>query len=94
MQHHYFDGNNKGPLYQTPTVPSAPSCRRDEVSLALCHVLNCCLAEEPIHPQSSSASRFTAGAAGFLLLIQCRDRPESQLNVDPYQNPTSTLVAN
>jgi hypothetical protein len=34
---------------QTPTVPSAPSCRRDEVSLALCHVLNCCLAEEPIH---------------------------------------------
>src|SRR5262245_56187856 len=27
-------------------------------------------------PQSSSASRFTAGAAGFLLLIQCRERPE------------------
>jgi hypothetical protein len=26
--------------------------------------------------QSSSASRFTAGAAGFLLLIQCRDRAE------------------
>jgi hypothetical protein len=36
---------------QTPTVPSAPSCRRDEVSLvALCHVLSC-LAEEPIHEQ-------------------------------------------
>jgi hypothetical protein len=31
---------------ETPTVPSAPSCRRDEVSLALCHVLSC-LAEEP-----------------------------------------------
>jgi len=27
-------------------------------------------------PQSSSASRFTAGAAGFLLLIQRRERPE------------------
>jgi hypothetical protein len=26
--------------------------------------------------RSSSASRLTAGAAGFLLLIQCRDRPE------------------
>jgi ABC transporter substrate binding protein len=26
--------------------------------------------------QSSSASRFTAGAFGFLLLIQCGDRPE------------------
>src|SRR5262245_37236036 len=26
--------------------------------------------------QSSSASRFTAGAAGFLLLIQCCERPE------------------
>jgi hypothetical protein len=28
-------------------------------------------------PQSSSASRFIAGAAGFLLLIQCRERPET-----------------
>src|SRR5262249_14832362 len=27
-------------------------------------------------PQSSSASRLTEGAAGFLLLIQCRERPE------------------
>jgi hypothetical protein len=27
-------------------------------------------------PQSSSASRFTAGAAGLLLLIQCGERPE------------------
>ena len=27
-------------------------------------------------PQSSSASRLTAGAAGFLLLTQCRERPE------------------
>ena len=27
-------------------------------------------------PQSSSASRFTAGAAGFLLLIQSGERPE------------------
>jgi hypothetical protein len=26
--------------------------------------------------QSSSASRFTAGAAGFLLFTQCRERPE------------------
>jgi hypothetical protein len=26
--------------------------------------------------QSSSASRFTTGAFGFLLLTQCRDRPE------------------
>ena len=26
--------------------------------------------------QSSSASRFTAGAAGFFDLIQCRERPE------------------
>jgi hypothetical protein len=26
-------------------------------------------------PQSSSASRFTAGAAGFLTLSQCADRP-------------------
>jgi len=26
-------------------------------------------------PQSSSASRFTAGAAGFLNLSQCRERP-------------------
>ncbi len=26
--------------------------------------------------QSSSASRFTAGCFGFLLLIQCRERPE------------------
>src|SRR5262249_40204923 len=29
-------------------------------------------------PQSSSASRLTAGAAGFLLLIQCGERPEIQ----------------
>jgi len=28
--------------------------------------------------QSSSASRLTAGAAGFLLLSQCRERPERQ----------------
>jgi hypothetical protein len=28
-------------------------------------------------PQSSSASRFTAGAFGFLTLIQCGDRPET-----------------
>ena len=27
-------------------------------------------------PQSSSASRFTAGCFGFLLLTQCRERPE------------------
>jgi hypothetical protein len=27
-------------------------------------------------PQSSSASRLTAGAAGFLLLTQCRERPD------------------
>ena len=27
-------------------------------------------------PQSSSASRFTASAVGFLLLIQCGERPE------------------
>jgi hypothetical protein len=27
-------------------------------------------------PQSSSASRFTAGAAGFLILSQCCERPE------------------
>jgi hypothetical protein len=27
-------------------------------------------------PQSSSASRFTAGAFGFLTFIQCGDRPE------------------
>src|SRR5215475_10616602 len=27
-------------------------------------------------PHSSSASRCTAGAAGFLLLTQCRERPE------------------
>jgi hypothetical protein len=27
-------------------------------------------------PQSSSASRFTAGAAGFLILSQCSTRPE------------------
>jgi hypothetical protein len=26
--------------------------------------------------QSSSASRFTAGAAGFFDFIQCRERPE------------------
>jgi hypothetical protein len=30
----------------------------------------------PPRPQSSSASRFTAGAAGFLLLSQCRERPD------------------
>jgi hypothetical protein len=29
-----------------------------------------------ICPQSSSASRFTAGACGFFDLIQCRDRRE------------------
>src|SRR5262245_42922636 len=28
-------------------------------------------------PQSSSASRFTAGAIGFLLLNQCREWPET-----------------
>ena len=27
-------------------------------------------------PQSSSASRFTAGALGFLTLTQCRERPD------------------
>jgi cold shock protein len=27
------------------------------------------------HRHSSSASRFTAGAAGFLILSQCADRP-------------------
>jgi len=32
------------------------------------------LADHP--PQSSSASRFTAGAFGFLLLIQSRERPD------------------
>jgi hypothetical protein len=29
-------------------------------------------------PQSSSASRFTAGAAGFLILNRCGERPERQ----------------
>ena len=29
-------------------------------------------------PQSSSVSRFTAGALGFLLLIQCGERPDLQ----------------
>jgi hypothetical protein len=29
-----------------------------------------------LSPQSSSAPRVTAGAAGLLLLTQCRDRPE------------------
>jgi hypothetical protein len=44
------------------------------------------------HRHSSALpSRMTAGAAGFLLLIQ---RPERQLNVDLHQNPTSTLPAN
>ena len=33
-------------------------------------------------PQSSSASRFTAGAFGFLTLIQCLERP------DRYSRPT------
>jgi len=33
-------------------------------------------------PQSSSASRFTAGAFGFLTLIQCLERP------DRYSKPT------
>ena len=31
--------------------------------------------------QSSSASRFTAGALGFLLLIQCGERPKRGCNV-------------
>src|SRR5215831_20388138 len=30
----------------------------------------------PQRPQSSSASRFTAGAFGFLTLSQCGERPE------------------
>jgi hypothetical protein len=30
-----------------------------------------------VFPQSSSASRFTAGAAGFLNLSQSRERPET-----------------
>jgi hypothetical protein len=29
------------------------------------------------HFSLSQSSRFTAGAAGFLLLIQCRERPET-----------------
>jgi len=30
----------------------------------------------PLHRHSSAASRFIAGAAGFLTLIQSADRPE------------------
>jgi hypothetical protein len=37
---------------------------------------NVSLVRTAISPQSSSASRFTAGAFGFLLLIQCGVRPE------------------
>jgi hypothetical protein len=37
------------------------------------------LPDEPFHrPQSSPASRLTAGAAGFFDFIQCRERPERQ----------------
>jgi hypothetical protein len=39
--------------------------KADDLALAMSHLA-----------QPSSASRFTAGAAGFLLLTQCRERPE------------------
>lgn len=39
--------------------------KADDLALATSHLA-----------QSSSASRFTAGCVGFLLLIQCRERPE------------------
>jgi hypothetical protein len=32
--------------------------------------------QRPLRPQSSSASRFTSGAAGFFILSQCGERPE------------------
>src|SRR5919204_6419930 len=40
--------------------------KADDLALATSHLA-----------QSSSASRLTAGAAGFLLLTQCRERPET-----------------
>jgi hypothetical protein len=36
---------------------------------------DCLCCRQIAHPHSSSASRFTAGAAGFLNLSQCRVRP-------------------
>jgi hypothetical protein len=44
-------------------------------------------------PQSSSASRFTAGAAGFLNLSQCRVRPLTYgepSRLDTTSRPTMT----
>jgi hypothetical protein len=40
--------------------------------------------------QSSSASRLTAGTAGFLLLTQCRDRPERRAKALRYRGRTAS----
>jgi hypothetical protein len=68
----------------TPTGPSrsnarlGPLCDRPSLRQAR-HPLGCRTSRwrsPRQRPQSSSASRFTAGAAGFLTLSQCGERPE------------------
>jgi hypothetical protein len=44
-------------------------------------------------PQSSSASRFTAGAFGFLTLIQCGDRPGRINRAEPLRHDALTSKA-
>src|SRR5262245_49161025 len=48
---------------------SAPNA----ITMPNCSSCSCCTVHRP---QSSSASRFTAGAAGLLILSQCCERPE------------------
>src|SRR5205807_10229860 len=43
--------------------------------------------------QSSSASRFTAGASGFLLLIQCGERPDLYASPPPTTRVSTTEAA-
>jgi hypothetical protein len=67
------------PLFAaSDTAEGTPCCRSTQSSIPVHGAGHRreCLDFADYAPQSSSASRFTAGAFGFLLLIQCGDRPE------------------
>jgi hypothetical protein len=56
-------------------VPKSPISDEEKFS-RLASPQNSTRRSRPYLPQSTSASRFIAGAFGFFDLIQCNDRPE------------------
>jgi hypothetical protein len=63
---------------QLPRQPTTDICGSVDVRLAVlvCEAAGAALKTGVWRPQSSKASRLTAGALGFLTLSQCEDRPE------------------